>query len=77
MAIALIIGAVELISIAADKLSIATGPIAWIGGLDLNYVGHVIVGLFGGNWVVALAVWRFGRIEERRSRGLRPAEAAD
>ena len=70
VAVALIIGAIELISILADKLSIVGGPIGWIAGLDLNYVGYVIVGLFIATWVVALLVWRFGRIEERWSRGL-------
>src|SRR5262249_46911050 len=54
VAVALIIGAVELITLAADKLSITTGPIGWIGSLDLNYVGYVIVGLFVATWVIAL-----------------------
>jgi high-affinity nickel-transport protein len=70
VAVALIIGGIELISILADKLSIATGPIGWIAGLDLNYVGYLIVGLFLLTWVVALLVWRYGRMEEKWSRGL-------
>src|SRR5262249_56905563 len=56
VAVALIIGAVELITLAADKLSITTGPIGWIGSLDLNYVGYVIVGLFLATWVIALCI---------------------
>ncbi len=28
-------------------------------------MGFVIVGLFVVTWVVAVVVWRFGRIEER------------
>jgi nickel/cobalt transporter (NiCoT) family protein len=72
VAVALIIGTVELISILTDKLGIRTGPLAWIGGLDLNYVGFVIVALFVLTWVVALAVWRLGRIEERWSAHLVP-----
>ena len=40
---------------------------AWIGGLDLNYVGYAIVGLFVATWIVALLVWRYGRIEEKWS----------
>jgi high-affinity nickel-transport protein len=71
VAVALIIGAIELISIVSDKLSIDSGPIAWIGGLDLNHVGYVIVGLFVATWAVALLIWRFGRIEEKWSAGLR------
>jgi len=76
VAVALIIGTIELISILADKLSISSGPIGWIAGLNLNYVGYVIVGLFVLTWVVALAVWRYGRIEEKWSAGLRQADTA-
>ena len=65
VAVALIIGTIQLISILSEKLSIDAGPLAWIGALDLNYVGFAIIGLFVLTWVVALAVWRFGRIEER------------
>jgi high-affinity nickel-transport protein len=72
VAVALVIGTVELVSILTERLSIDTGPLAWVGGLDLNHVGFVIVGLFVATWVVALVVWRFGRIEERWSRRLAP-----
>jgi high-affinity nickel-transport protein len=37
----------------------------WIASLDLGSVGFAIVGLFVLTWAVAVAVWRFGRIEER------------
>jgi len=67
VAVALLIGTVELVSILAEKLSIDSGPLAWIAGLDLNHVGFVIVGLFVLTWLVALAIWRYGRIEERWS----------
>jgi len=72
VAVALIIGTIQLASILAEKLSIEAGPMAWLGGLDLNYVGFAIIGLFVLTWVVALAVWRLGRIEERWSVGLTP-----
>jgi high-affinity nickel-transport protein len=65
VAVALIIGGIEIVSIAAEKLDITSGPVAWIGGLDLNAVGYVIVALFVLTWVVALTVYRLARIEER------------
>ena len=65
VAVALIIGGIEIISILADKFSITGGPLAWIAGLDLNQVGYAIVALFVLTWVVALLVWRFARIEEK------------
>ena len=33
--------------------------------LDLEFVGFAIVGLFALTWALAVAVWRFGRIEQR------------
>jgi nickel/cobalt transporter (NiCoT) family protein len=70
VAVALIIGTVELVSILVDKLSITTGPLATIGRLDLNLVGYAIVAMFVLTWVVALAVWRLGNIEEKWTAGL-------
>jgi high-affinity nickel-transport protein len=77
VAVALIIGTVELVSILTDQLKISSGPIAWIGNLNLNDVGYAIVGLFVATWIIALAVWRYGRIEERWSAGLAPSATTD
>jgi high-affinity nickel-transport protein len=71
VAVALIIGTIELISILTDRLRITSGPLAWVGNLDLNNVGFFIVGLFVLTWVVALAVWRYGKVEQRWSGTLR------
>jgi nickel/cobalt transporter (NiCoT) family protein len=65
VAVALLIGGIEIVSILTEKLGITTGVLASIGSVDLNGVGYWIVGLFVATWAVALAVWRFGRIEQR------------
>ena len=70
VAVALIIGTVELVGVLADQANITSGPIAAIAGIPLDYAGYGIVGLFVFAWVLALAVWRFGRIEERWSSDL-------
>ncbi|MFE7856730.1 HoxN/HupN/NixA family nickel/cobalt transporter [Streptomyces sp. NPDC057403] len=75
VAVALLIGTVELLGLLAQKLALH-GPF-WdrIAVVDLNVVGFVIVGLFFATWIVALLVWKFGRIEEKWTAGLaRPAE---
>jgi nickel/cobalt transporter (NiCoT) family protein len=77
VAVALIIGTIELVSILTDELDITSGPLAAIGGLDLNYVGFVIVGVFAGTWVIALLVWRYARVEEKWTARLAPAPSAD
>ena len=68
--VALVIGGIEIISIITDRFGITEGPIAWIGGLDLNRVGFVIVGVFILSWIVALMVWKFGHIEEKWEAGM-------
>ncbi|MFT4082970.1 MAG: HoxN/HupN/NixA family nickel/cobalt transporter [Nocardioides sp.] len=65
VAVALVIGTIELIGVLADRLSITSGPLAAIASIPLDYAGYAIVGLFLLAWVLALAVWRYGRIEER------------
>jgi high-affinity nickel-transport protein len=75
VAVALVIGVIVLIGLLTDRLGIESGPLAWIGSFDLKLVGFMIVGLFVLTWAIALAVWRYGRIEERWS-GPGPTTAA-
>jgi high-affinity nickel-transport protein len=75
IAVALVIGTIEVISILVDKLNIESGPLVWIGNLDLNYVGFAIVGLFVLTWAIALAVWHFGDIEQKWEAGLAGVDA--
>jgi high-affinity nickel-transport protein len=70
VAVALVIGTIELIGVLADQAHITTGPLAAIAGIPLDYAGYGIVGLFVAAWAVALIVWRVGRIEERWSAGM-------
>ena len=70
VAVALIIGTIELVSVLADQAGISSGPIAAVASIPLDYAGYGIVGLFVAAWVLALLVWRFGRIEERWSANL-------
>ncbi len=73
--VALVIGTIELISVLSGQLNIESGPVAWIGNVDLNLVGYVIVAAFVVTWAVALAVWRWGRVEERWGAALIPSLA--
>jgi high-affinity nickel-transport protein len=70
VAVALLIGTIELIQVLTDKLTLTGSFWEFFTGLDLNDVGYVIVGLFVTTWAVALGIWRFGRIEERWNRRL-------
>jgi high-affinity nickel-transport protein len=73
--VALVIGPISLISVLSDKFSLDDGVIGFVAGLDLEHVGYVIVGLFVLTWAIALAVWRFGRIEEKWSAKLHQTQS--
>jgi high-affinity nickel-transport protein len=75
VAVALIIGSVELLGLVADKAHLHGAFWDWVSGLDLNTVGYVIVGLFVLTWAVALLVWKYGNIESKWTAGLRAGEA--
>jgi high-affinity nickel-transport protein len=71
VAVALIIGTIELIGVLADQANITSGPIAAIAHIPLDYAGYGIVGLFVLSWLSALSLWHYGRIEEKWSADLR------
>ena len=71
--IALVIGTIELLGLAASKLTLHGGFWDWVANVNLNTVGYVILALFVLTWMAALALWRWGRIEERWTANLEPA----
>jgi high-affinity nickel-transport protein len=68
--VALVIGTIELMSVLSDRLALTGQPWDFVAGLDLNLVGYAIVAMFVLTWLVAAAVWRFGRVEEKWSAAL-------
>jgi high-affinity nickel-transport protein len=76
VAVALVVGTIELGGLLAQQLNLTGSFWTWFENIDLNLLGFVIVGLFVATWAIAVAVWRFGRIEERWSSHLGDAENA-
>jgi nickel/cobalt transporter (NiCoT) family protein len=76
VAVALGIGTIELAQVFTDKLSLSGGVWDFFTGLDLNYIGYAICGLFAMTWAIAFAIWRLGRIEEKWTAGLRAGPTA-
>ncbi|MFD8913446.1 HoxN/HupN/NixA family nickel/cobalt transporter [Streptomyces sp. NPDC059575] len=77
VAVALIIGTVELLGLIAEKAHLHGAFWDWVSGLDLNIIGYVIVGLFFLTWVLALVIWKAARIEEKWTAGLAQPAPAD
>jgi nickel/cobalt transporter (NiCoT) family protein len=71
--VALVIGGVELLGLLSQQLNISGRFWTYMQTANINSLGFVIVGLFVVTWAVALAVWRFCRIEEKWSAGIRPS----
>jgi high-affinity nickel-transport protein len=65
IAVALLIGTVELLQVLIGVLGLKGPPFDWVGSLDFGVLGCVIVGLFLLAWGVSVAWWKFGRIEQR------------
>jgi nickel/cobalt transporter (NiCoT) family protein len=67
VAVALVIGTIELGGLIAMHLNASGSFWSWFEGIDINLLGFVIVGIFLATWVIAVSIWRFGHIEERWS----------
>ena len=75
VAVALVIGTIELGGLIAQHLNLGGSFWNWFENININFLGFVIVGMFVATWAIALSVWRFGRIEERWSAHLRESES--
>nr|WP_245663820.1 HoxN/HupN/NixA family nickel/cobalt transporter [Nocardia arthritidis] len=65
IAIAFLIGSIELIGILHDQLDLTDPVSAWISGIGLNNTGFIIVGVFVVVWAVALTYWKLAEVEHR------------
>jgi nickel/cobalt transporter (NiCoT) family protein len=75
VAVALFIGTIELVGLLTDRLGLR-GPVAdWFRNFNINTAGFIIVGMFVVTWAVALAVWRFAKIEEKWTAGVSRSRA--
>jgi len=66
VAVALLIGTVELISVLHDTVGWANPVTDAISSLDLSNVGFIVVALFVLVWGTAIAFWKLAKVEESR-----------
>jgi high-affinity nickel-transport protein len=76
VAVALMIGTIELTVLLAQKLGAQGSFWTWLEHLDSGTLGFMIVAMFAITWAIAGAVWRLGRIEDRWSARRAESEAA-
>jgi nickel/cobalt transporter (NiCoT) family protein len=65
VAVALVIGMIELLQVTAAKLSLDGGFWSFLDNLDFGHIGYVVVGLFVATWLLSIALWKTRRIEQR------------
>jgi len=58
--VALLIGGIEALGLAADQFGLAGGFWDWIGALNDNFgtIGYVIIGIFVASWLGSAAIYR-------------------
>ena len=67
--VAVFIGTVELLGLLAQDANFSGSSWSFLENFNINTAGFVIVGVFVLTWVVALGIWRFGRIEQKWEAG--------
>jgi len=63
--VAVFIGTIEILGLIGSEYSLAGGFWTFMNNFNINTAGFVIVGMFVLTWIVALAIWRFGRVEQK------------
>lgn len=78
VAVALLIGTIELVGVLHNNLALHDPVTGWIAGLNLQNVGFIIAGLFVAVWSLAIGYWRFSSVEQRWTLRTRvPAEVEE
>jgi len=67
VAVALLVGSIELLQVFIGMLGLRGRFYDAVAALDFGILGYLIVGMFLAAWALSVAVWKFGRLEQRYS----------
>lgn len=65
VAVALFIGGLEIMQVVSGQLNLTGGVWGKANNLNLNSAGYYIVAGFVIVWIIAISIWRFGKVEDR------------
>ena len=65
VAVALFVGGLEICQVISNQLNLSGGFWNYANDFDLNSAGYYIVAGFAIVWALALAIWKFGHVEQR------------
>jgi high-affinity nickel-transport protein len=63
--VAVFIGTTEILGLIGGEWGLTGGFWEFMGSFDINKAGLVIVAVFVATWAAALAIWHFGKIEQK------------
>ena len=73
--VAFVIGTIELIGVISSKAHFDdVQPWKYISNIDLGKIGYPIVAVFLITWLGSVAIWKFGRYEQKYSDRLRSTD---
>jgi nickel/cobalt transporter (NiCoT) family protein len=73
--VAFVIGSIELLSLLSDQIGLTGQPWEFIGSIDINLAGRVIVGIFFVVWIGAILNWKLRRLDEKYGSGMEHTES--
>jgi high-affinity nickel-transport protein len=62
--VALAIGTVELLQVVASELNFTGAFWDWLGTLDFETIGFLIIIIFVVSWIISLGYWKYRRFDE-------------
>lgn len=66
--IALGVGSITLAGLLGERLHLDSGPVAWLGAIEMEYVGFGVVAVLLAAWGLSVAVWRLSSARRGRPR---------
>jgi high-affinity nickel-transport protein len=75
--VAFVIGGIEISGVLSTKLHLRGWFATTMASFDLNRAGFIVVGLFVVVWVLAMAIWKVGKVEAKWERRLRDPPVSD
>jgi high-affinity nickel-transport protein len=63
--VAFFVGTIEILGLISQEYNLDGGFWTFMSNFNINKAGFVIVGIFVLTWIAALAIWRFGKIEQK------------
>ncbi len=74
--VAFVIGTIELLGLLSDQVGLTGQPWDFIGSIDINLAGRLIVAIFFIVWIGAILNWKLRNLDEKYGTGVQNVEPA-